>query len=46
MGTAWSEPALIKYASAIEDLQFSTDTKFKRTLPTWYGYQKRNIPVL
>lgn len=46
MNTAWSEPTLIKYASAIEDLQFSTNTKLKRTLPNWYGYQEKNIPVL
>lgn len=46
MNTAWSEPTLIRYASAIEDLQFSTNTKLKRTLPTWYGYREKNIPVL
>ncbi|MCJ1464114.1 hypothetical protein MMC07_002727 [Pseudocyphellaria aurata] len=46
MNTAWSEPTLIKYASAIEDLQFTTNTVLKRTLPTWYGYRQRIIPVL
>lgn len=46
MNTAWSEPKLIKYASAIEDLQYSSNTPYKRTLPKWYGYRKKNIPVL
>ena len=46
MNTAWSEATLIRYASAIEDLQFNSGTKYKRTLPQWYGYQQRNIPVL
>ncbi|CAK1361316.1 putative amidase [Cercospora beticola] len=44
MQTAWREDALIKWASAIEDLM--KDTPFKRTLPKWYGYLERNIPVL
>jgi amidase len=35
MGTAWSEPSLVKWASAIEDLQLSSGTKWKRTLPGW-----------
>ncbi|OCL12004.1 glutamyl-tRNA amidotransferase subunit A [Glonium stellatum] len=46
MGTAWSEAALVKWASAIEDLQFSCATEMKRTLPNWYSYLQRNIPVL
>ena len=46
MNTAWSEPTLIRYASAIEDLQFSVKTSHKRSLPHWYGYRERNIPVL
>ena len=46
MGTAWSEPTLIRYASAIEDLQSLTKTSYKRTLPYWYGYRDRNIPAL
>lgn len=45
MGTAWSEANLLKWASAIEDLQFSSGTRYKRTLPNWYGYLERNIPV-
>ncbi|KAF2247228.1 amidase signature enzyme [Trematosphaeria pertusa] len=45
MGTAWSEGNLLKWASAIEDLQFSSGTEAKRTLPRWYGYLERNVPV-
>lgn len=46
MDTAWSEGNLVKWASAIEDLQFWSGTENKRTLPRWYGYLERNIPVL
>lgn len=46
MNTAWSEAALIKWASAIEDLQLAMDTPYKRTLPKWLGYKQRNIPVI
>ena len=46
MHTAWSEGALIKWASAIEDLQASTDTPYKRTLPQWLDYRRSNIPVI
>ncbi|KAH8703846.1 amidase family protein [Talaromyces proteolyticus] len=46
MGTAFSEATLIKYASAIEDLQVSSNTPWKRTLPTWSGYLDRNIPLI
>ena len=46
MGTAWSEASLIKWASAIEDLQKSTDTPYKRTKPEWNGYLERNLPVI
>ncbi len=45
MGSAWSESALIKYASAIEDLQLSSGSKYQRTSPRWLDYRKRNIPV-
>ncbi|KAF2728623.1 amidase signature enzyme [Polyplosphaeria fusca] len=45
MGTAWSEGSLLKWASAIEDVQFASNTPYKRTLPRWYAYQERNIPV-
>ncbi|KAL9623724.1 MAG: hypothetical protein Q9160_001954 [Pyrenula sp. 1 TL-2023] len=46
MGTAWSEGTLLKWASAIEDLQLSTQTKYKRTLPLWGDYQRRVLPVV
>ncbi|GFN16513.1 hypothetical protein AtubIFM55763_010347 [Aspergillus tubingensis] len=45
MGTAYSEATLIKYASAIEDVQLSSNTPWKRSLATWSGYLDRNIPV-
>jgi amidase len=45
MQTAWAEAELIKWASAIEDLQLTSNTPRKRTLPTWRGYLGRNIPV-
>lgn len=45
MGTAWSEASLLKWASAIEDLQLSTEGALKRTPPNWYAYLERNVPV-
>jgi amidase len=45
MGTAWSEASLLKWASAIEDVQLGTEGALKRTLPRWYEYLERNIPV-
>ncbi|KAL9115075.1 MAG: hypothetical protein Q9227_000869 [Pyrenula ochraceoflavens] len=45
MGTAWSEPTLLRLASAIEDLQFNRGTPYKRTLPQWRDYQRRVLPV-
>jgi len=46
MQKAWEEPELVKWASAIEDLQLSGGTPYKRTLPRWYEYKTKNIPVL
>ncbi|KAJ6058979.1 uncharacterized protein N7446_008562 [Penicillium canescens] len=46
MNTAFSESILIKYASAIEDLQKSSGTKWQRSLPEWRGYLQRNLPVI
>ena len=46
MQTAWRDDALVKWASAIEDLQFASGTPYKRTLPNWYGHLKRDIPVV
>ena len=46
MNTAFSEPTLIEYASAIEDLQKTSGTKWQRSLPEWRGYLKHNLPVI
>ncbi|OCK99635.1 glutamyl-tRNA amidotransferase subunit A [Cenococcum geophilum 1.58] len=45
MQTAWAEAELVKWGSAIEDLQIASGTPHQRTLPKWYGYLERNIPV-
>lgn len=45
MQTAWAEAELVKWGSAIENLQVSSQTPNQRTLPKWYGYLERNIPV-
>lgn len=41
MQTAWAEDNLVRWASAIEDLQFSSGTPFQRTLPKWHRYLER-----
>ncbi len=52
MGTAWSEPSLVKWASAVEDAQLSATTTnngtfaWKRQKPTWGDYLSRNLPIL
>jgi amidase len=45
LGTAWSEGYLLKWASAIEDVQLSHEGALRRTLPKWYGHLERNVPV-
>jgi amidase len=45
MGTAWSEGELLRWASAIEDVQLGTDGAVGRTLPQWYGYVESDVPV-
>ncbi|KAK6088059.1 amidase [Seiridium cupressi] len=45
MQTAWAEAELIKWGSAIEDLQLKSGTQYKRTLPKWHNYLAKNIPV-
>ncbi|KXG47207.1 Amidase [Penicillium griseofulvum] len=45
MNTAFSEPTLIKYASAIEDLKKNQGAKGDRALPQWRGYLERPLPV-
>jgi amidase len=37
MQTAWGEAELVKWASAIEDLQLTSGVPYKRTLPKWHG---------
>lgn len=45
--TAWAESELVKFGSAIEDLQKTTaGNQYKRSLPTWEGYKKKPIPLL
>ncbi|KXS96821.1 hypothetical protein AC579_5428 [Pseudocercospora musae] len=43
MQTAWREDALIKYASAIEDLM--SDTPYKRTLPKCFWSCKKHFAM-
>ncbi|KAI3545284.1 amidase [Colletotrichum abscissum] len=46
MQTAYGEAELVKWESAIEDLQLTTEgNPYKRTLPNWYEYLTRNVPV-
>ncbi|KAI9706270.1 MAG: hypothetical protein M1820_004845 [Bogoriella megaspora] len=46
MGTAWSEPILVKLASAIEDLQFTSNgSAGGRQLPKFYSYLSKNVPI-
>lgn len=45
MGTAFSDATLIKYASAIEDLQKHSKSRYRRTRPQWLGLPAENIPV-
>jgi amidase len=46
MQTAFGEAELVKWGSAIEDLQLTSNTPYKRTLPKWGNYLTRNIPLL
>lgn len=45
IGTAFSDATLIKYASAIEDLQNGSKSRHRRTRPRWLGLPAENIPV-
>ncbi|KAL8842275.1 MAG: hypothetical protein Q9170_000601 [Blastenia crenularia] len=45
VGTAFSEATLIQYASAIEDLQRVSESKYHRARPQWLGLSVDNIPV-
>ncbi|KZL68111.1 amidase family protein (glutamyl-tRNA(Gln) amidotransferase subunit A) [Colletotrichum tofieldiae] len=43
--TAFGEEELVRWASAIEDLQLTSGTELKRTLPKWYRYLEKPLPV-
>jgi amidase len=45
MSTAWDKANLVKWASAIEDLQISVGTRWRRGRPGWGDYGARNLPV-
>ncbi|KAJ0275882.1 hypothetical protein COL940_008589 [Colletotrichum noveboracense] len=46
MQTAFGEAELVKWGSAIEDLQLTTEgNPYKRTLPTWSEYLTRHVPI-
>jgi amidase len=46
MQTAWAEGELVKWGSAVEDLMASEGGEpFGRTLPNWYGYLEKNLPI-
>lgn len=45
IGSAFSEATLVKYASAIEDLQRTSKIPYQRTRPQWLGLNVDNIPV-
>lgn len=46
MQTAWAEAEMIRWASAIEDLQLTTQGfAHKRMLPNWESYLVRNVPI-
>ncbi|KAK1573716.1 glutamyl-tRNA amidotransferase subunit A [Colletotrichum navitas] len=45
MQTAFGEEELVRWASAIEDLQLTSDTQLKRTRPKWYRYLERPLPI-
>ncbi|KAK0614877.1 amidase [Bombardia bombarda] len=46
MQTAYGEAELVRWGSAIEDLQLKSNTPYKRSLPKWHSYLSRNIPLL
>lgn len=47
MGRAWGEGELLRWASAIEHLLRGEHGRadMRRTMPRWFGYLERNIPV-
>ncbi|EMD94716.1 hypothetical protein COCHEDRAFT_1167811 [Bipolaris maydis C5] len=47
MASAWGEGDLLRWASAIEDLLRGEQGRpdMRRSMPRWFGYLERNIPV-
>ena len=45
MGTRFGEAGLIKFASAIENLQMESGTGYQRARPRWLGLGVDNVPV-
>lgn len=45
MQTAFAEEELVRWASAIEDLQLTSDTLLKRTRPRWLRHLEKPIPI-
>ncbi|WQF85351.1 Putative amidase signature domain-containing protein [Colletotrichum destructivum] len=45
MQTAFAEEELVRWASAIEDLQLTSGTELKRTRPKWYRYLEKPLPI-
>jgi amidase len=46
MQTKWREDELVRYGSAIEDLQWELEgNRIRRTAPRWYGYLEPVVPV-
>jgi amidase len=39
MQTAWAEGELVRWGSAIEDLQRGSGVEYKRAMPEWYGWE-------
>ncbi|KXH40282.1 glutamyl-tRNA(Gln) amidotransferase subunit A [Colletotrichum salicis] len=45
MQTAFAEGELVRWASAIEDLQLNSGTAFQKTRPKWLRHLERPIPI-
>ncbi|OHF02014.1 glutamyl-tRNA(Gln) amidotransferase subunit A [Colletotrichum orchidophilum] len=45
MQSAFAEEELVRWASAIEDLQLTSGTELKRTRPKWLKYMEKPIPI-
>ncbi|KXH61341.1 glutamyl-tRNA(Gln) amidotransferase subunit A [Colletotrichum nymphaeae SA-01] len=45
MQTEFAEVELVRWASAIEDLQLTSGTSLRRTRPKWFRHLERPIPI-